>query len=172
MTEGQMVRYFYFVDEDPFDKPLSEFRLMYGQDIDDKDRFRVYQCTDPTNIPEDSVLAVLEIGDAVGVTDSKFHQAIVCQLMTLDEFHSALENHEEEDLDYADFLNVPEELTGVDIPAGAELTENQLAWLAMSLNFSRMTDDEGNINPEYQRLSIWQKLGRMSKKLFSFSRRD
>ena len=163
MSSNVTVKKFLFVDENPEGKQLGEYRIMLGPD---SGQLGVCQCNEPTNIPEDSVMIVLEEGDAISVSETELYQAVICQLVAPKAFEHVFGDIDEEVLTEYDIIDVPEYLTGYNIPEGGDSTEDYMSPFNISINASRGLDGEGNIRPEYRKGSIWTRLGRKSKRLF------
>lgn len=160
MTDERIrVRTVYFVDEEPGGKPLDEYRLAFGPDLDGP---RVLQCTEPGWIDEDAVLVVLEEGDAVRVADGNLHQTVRCQLYP----EEWLDRVDEDLLDEYRVIDVPPELSGVNIPEVEGLDDNQMAPFNLSINMARAADGEGESGAGGGGGSIWRWLGKKSRRLF------
>jgi hypothetical protein len=158
MSGGTKVREFWFADEDPEGKPLDEYALMFGPSMDGGG-LELHQCAEEGWIDEDAALLVLERGDAVSVADGAFHQTVRCMLV-----HEAwLEDADAEALEGREVADVPEELTGVNLPEVEPPTDDGLAPLRLSINMARSA---GGADDGADGESVWRRLGKKAGRLF------
>lgn len=180
MTEPPKIRQYYFVDENPRGKGLDEHQIAFGPGVG-RDGIDVIQCTEEGYIDETAAMLVIERGYAISVADGNLHQAVRCQLV----LESWIDEVDDDDLQSMEVLPIPENLSGVTISETDDLTDNQMAPFALSINMARNrdqdTDDIHNSSeqnradrqnspkPETRsgrhltegRKSIWRKLGQM-----------